>query len=135
MQVWDEDELVDITLEDGLIINKEDEKSRWLLEAFIDKKFLSFFSKLEKKGQEVPLQVVISKKDNDPAHFMTKISSINEFVDQMSVLFEGKIRSKRNEFAEVLLGDLVSKGLSGDKLLNEFKGQMKRAHRLASAKK
>lgn len=135
MQIWDEDELVDVELEDGLIINKEDENSRWLLEAFIDKKHLSFFSNLRKKEIDVPLQVVITKKDNDPAHFITKIASINEFEEHMSVLFLGSIRHKRNEFAEILLSDLVSKGLSGEKLLAEFKGQMKRAQRLTSNKK
>ncbi|MDQ0269227.1 YwpF-like family protein [Cytobacillus purgationiresistens] len=135
MHVWDEEELVDVNLEDGLIINKEDEKSKWLLEAVLDKKFLEFFSKLEKMDQEFPLQVVITKKDNDPAHFMTRISSINEFDQHINILLEGSLRSKRNEYAENLLDDLVSQGLSGENLLTEFKNKMKSKQRLSSSKK
>ncbi len=33
----------EIKLLDGLIINREDEQNRWLIEAFIDQSYLEFF--------------------------------------------------------------------------------------------
>ncbi|NKE04655.1 YwpF family protein, partial [Mesobacillus selenatarsenatis] len=43
MQLADDDALVDIEMEDGLIINKEDEKGTWLVEVFADHKYIPYF--------------------------------------------------------------------------------------------
>ncbi len=134
LQLVEEDGLVDIELDDGLIINKEDEKSNWLLEAYIDKAYLDFFKKRADKGDELIIQVVITKRENDPAAFQTKITSINELEDHISILFEGSLKRTKNDYAELLLQDLLGKGFRGDNLLDEFKLKMQSKPRLAAAK-
>ncbi|WP_026583660.1 YwpF-like family protein [Bacillus sp. J33] len=134
LQLVEEDGLVDIELDDGLIINKEDEKSNWLLEAYIDKAYLDFFKKRADKGDELIIQVVITKRENDPAAFQTKITSINELEDHISILFEGSLKRTKNDFAELLLQDLLGKGFKGDNLLDEFKLKMQSKPRLAATK-
>lgn len=134
LQLVEEDGLVDIELDDGLIINKEDEKSNWLLEAYIDKAYLDFFKKRADKGDELIIQVVITKRENDPAAFQTKITSINELEDHISILFEGSLKRTKNDYAELLLQDLLGKGFRGDNLLDEFKLKMQSKPRLAATK-
>ncbi|MDA6082790.1 YwpF family protein, partial [Escherichia coli] len=87
LQLVEENGLIDIQLDDGLIINKEDEKSTWLLEAFIDKSYLEYFKKRADDKDELTIQVVITKKENDPAAFQTKITSISELENHISILF------------------------------------------------
>ncbi|WP_409296027.1 YwpF family protein [Peribacillus sp. SCS-26] len=113
-------ELIPLPLEDGLIINKEDEKNRWLIEAFIsDGTFRSIEASLG--GKVIHVLAVISKKENDPVLFETSLCSAGEVDGGRIVLFEGVIKKGRSRFAELLLEDLVSKGLTGDQLVQEFK--------------
>lgn len=135
LQLVEEKGLVDIELDDGLIINKEDEKSSWLLEAFVDKSYLEYFKKRADDKDELTIQVVITKKENDPAAFQTKITSISELENHISILFEGSLRRTKNDYAELLLQDLLDKGYSGDSLIDEFKEKMHSKPRLAAAKK
>lgn len=135
LQLVEEDGLVDIALDDGLIINKEDEKSNWLLEAYIDKSYLDYFKKRADNKDELIIQVVITKKENDPAAFQTKITSINELENHISILFEGSLKRTKNDYAELLLQDLLGKGFKGDNLLDEFKIKMQSKPRLAATKK
>lgn len=135
LQLVEEGSLVDIELDDGLIINKEDEKSNWLLEAYIDKSYLDYFKKRADNKDELVIQVVITKKENDPAAFQTKITSINELENHISILFEGSLKRTKNDYAELLLQDLLDKGFKGDNLLDEFKTKMQSKPRLAATKK
>ncbi|GLB59012.1 YwpF-like family protein [Cytobacillus sp. NCCP-133] len=135
LQLVEEDGLVDIELDDGLIINKEDEKSNWLLEAYVNKSYFEYFQKRADKDDELTIRVVITKRENDPAAFQTKITSINELEDHISILFEGSLKRTKNDYAELLLQDLLGKGLKGDNLLDEFKVKMQSKPRLASSKK
>ncbi|WP_080843861.1 YwpF-like family protein [Cytobacillus gottheilii] len=130
MQVVEEDKLTDIELDDGLIINKEDEQSTWLLEAYINSQYRDFFQ--QKSDQELVVQVVISKKENDPAAFVTTILSINELENHISILFKGQLKRSRNDFAEILLQELLTQGLSGEELINEFKLKMRSRPKLAA---
>lgn len=57
LQIVEGADLKDIELQDGLIINKEDDLSSWLIEAYISKSYLDYF----KSGDEMIVQVVISK--------------------------------------------------------------------------
>jgi hypothetical protein len=134
LQLVEEDGLVDIELDDGLIINKEDEKSNWLLEAYIDKSYLDYFKKRADNNDELIIQVVITKRENDPAAFQTKITSINELENHISILFEGSLKRTKNDYAELLLQDLLGKGFKGNNLLDEFKTKMQTKPRIPATK-
>ncbi|MDP4163246.1 MAG: YwpF family protein [Bacillota bacterium] len=126
LNLLEDDTIINIPLEDGLIINKEDENSTWLIEAYTD---LSHYDQLQKfDGQEkdIIVQVVITKKENDPAYFQTRISSLKKFTNKMSIMLEGHLRRSRNEYSELLLERLLEKGLHGEELLTAFKEQIKR---------
>lgn len=129
-----EEELLDIPLEDGLIINKEDEHNTWLMEAYTDKSFYDLFHEAVKNQTELLVQVVITKKDNDPAPFKVKARSLQSFDKNISVLLEGTLKRSRSNYSELLLDDLLQKGLSGNELMEEFKSKMITKPKLASMK-
>ncbi|SHP72717.1 Uncharacterised protein [Mycobacteroides abscessus subsp. abscessus] len=131
LQIIDDSEALDITLHDGLIINKEDERNRWLIEAYVGANYHDFFTKLLKSEKETPAQVVISKKENDPASFTTRVLSVKKIDGRLSVLFEGFLKRSKN-YAELLLSDLIEKGLSGEELLSEFREKMMTKPKLTS---
>lgn len=62
-----------IPLIDGLIINKEDGRNRWLVETYIDKQYEPLFAKLQRSQDEVRLEVTISHTGNDPAYMLATI--------------------------------------------------------------
>src|SRR5690625_2229147 len=78
-----------ITLIDGLIINREDEESQWIIEAYTTRNYLDYFKKLQSENDEIMINVKITKESNDPAIFITSIIGINEIDTQMNVLFKG----------------------------------------------
>ncbi|MFC0475801.1 YwpF-like family protein [Robertmurraya beringensis] len=131
LQIIDDSEALDITLHDGLIINKEDERNRWLIEAYVGANYHDFFTKLLESEKETPAQVVISKKENDPASFTTRVLSVKKIDGRLSVLFEGFLKRSKN-YAELLLSDLIEKGLSGEELLSEFREKMMTKPKLTS---
>lgn len=131
LQIIDDSEALDITLHDGLIINKEDERNRWLIEAYVGANYHDFFTKLLQSKKETPAQVVISKKENDPASFTTRVLSVKKIDGRLSVLFEGFLKRSKN-YAELLLSDLIDKGLSGEELLSEFREKMMTKPKLTS---
>ncbi|RTR32957.1 hypothetical protein EKG37_07800 [Robertmurraya yapensis] len=124
LQIVKQDEWLDIPLEDGLIINKEDENNTWLMECYTDKSFYDLFYECIDQEKELLVQVVITKKENDPAPFKVKARSLQTFENHISVLLEGTLKRAKNHYAELLLGDLLEKGLTGDELLDEFKSKM-----------
>jgi hypothetical protein len=124
LQVVEECGLIEIKLEDGLVINKEDENRTWLLEASVSTTYETYFQSLLDAGKNVTLQVVISRKENDPAYFQAKpllLKKLSE--DHMSLLFKGTI-NRSNNYPELLLSNLIEKGLSGPALLAEFREKM-----------
>lgn len=125
LQIVEDAKLVDVFLEDGLIINREDDQNSWLLEAYTDHSHLPFFQKALESKQDLIVKVVITKKDNDPATFMTKVSSVKQLGTHSSILFEGKLKRSKNNYAEQLLDHLLHKGLDGSALMVEFKEKMK----------
>lgn len=109
-----------IELIDGLVINREDEHG-WLLEAFVTKEYEDYF-KLLQNVDEIMLQVKITREENDPAFFITKIVSINEISDQkINVLFQGKIVDHSKRRIEKMLRMIVEEGYQGESLLKKFK--------------
>lgn len=125
LEVVDDGNTVEIALEDGLIINKENEHASWLLEAYTDLSLYDFFKKIEEQSREIIVQAVISKRENTPAYFQTRITSLHKFDNHISVLFEGQLRRNRSDYSELLLDSLLEKGLGGQALLEEFKDKMK----------
>ncbi|MGE7606260.1 YwpF family protein [Peribacillus frigoritolerans] len=127
--------LIDIALTDGLIINKENDARSWLLEAFVEE---NHFKELEPSlpdiDGEVFIQAVITKKDNEPALFQTVLRTIRKVGNHYSLLFVGHIQKTRSKYAELLLEDLVQKGLVGDELIKEFKQKIRSKPKLATNK-
>lgn len=131
LEVVDEEEtLIEVPLTDGLIINKEDEHSTWLLEAYTELSLYDFFKQIADEKKDIIVQAVITKKDNDPAFFQTQVSTLNKFERHMSVLLEGRLRRTRRDYSELLLSSLLQKGFSGEALLSEFKDKMKSKPRI-----
>ena len=127
--------LIDIALTDGLIINKENDARSWLLEAFVEEKhFKELEPSLPDIDGEVYIQAVITKKDNEPALFQTVLRTIRKVGNHYSLLFVGHIQKTRSKYAELLLEDLVQKGLVGDELINEFKQKIRSKPKLATNK-
>jgi hypothetical protein len=136
LQIVEDAALVDVVLEDGLIINREDDQNSWLLEAYTaDHSHLAFFQKAYASKQDLFVKAVITKKDNDPATFVTKVCSVKQLGSHTSVLFEGKLKRQRNNYAETLLDHLLQKGLDGNALMVEFKEKMKTKPLLDEVKK
>jgi len=125
LQVVEECGLIDIKLEDGLVINKEDKNRTWLLEAYVSRAaYEPYFQGLIDAGQEVSLQVVITRAENDPAYFQAKSLQMKKLAGgYLSLLFNGTI-NQANTYPEVLLKALIEKGLCGQELLKEFKEKM-----------
>src|SRR5690606_26215162 len=135
LQIIEEENMIkDIELVDGLIINKENEQKTWLIEAFIKKDYIDYFRKAEEKKEEMNIQVIITNPANDPAPFRVHIHSIKEIDDHISILFEGFLTPVRNEYAELLLDELISEGYSGTELMAIFKKRMQSPPRLATGK-
>lgn len=127
--------LIDIALTDGLIINKENDARSWLLEAFVEEKhFKELEPSLPNIDGEVYIQAVITKKDNEPALFQTVLRTIRKVGNHYSLLFVGHIQKTRSKYAELLLEDLVQKGLVGDELIKEFKQKIRSKPKLATNK-
>ncbi|MFI8687661.1 YwpF-like family protein [Rossellomorea sp. NPDC077527] len=124
LQVVENDELRDFELVDGLIINKEDGQKTWLVETYLSNEYIEFFQGAQQSKEDLEIQVVISHKANDPAAFMMSIRCIKEMDDHISIMFEGKLKKQRNEYAEILLDDLVQKGYTGEELIRQFREKM-----------
>jgi predicted DNA binding protein len=110
----------DIDLIDGLVINKEDQDRQWLVEIYIDKVHSKLFTKLRENEQEVKIDAIITRKDNDPASFITTVRSLSVMEDNMSVLFNGLLVGK-TDISEGVLTELIEEGYHGNDLLEEFK--------------
>ncbi len=121
----DQHEAKNIPLTDGLIINKENEEGSWIIEAYVDNKFHSYFKSIDEKREPFEIRVIITHAANDPAPFTVSIHSIRPVKDHISVLFTGRLSKRRNEYLELLLDDLIKEGFSGEKLLNEFKARIR----------
>lgn len=120
LEVIEDHEVVEVPLDHGLIINKEDERSTWLLEAYSELTLYDYFKKITDEKRDIIVRAVITKKENDPVYFQTKISCLQKFEDRISVLLEGYLRRNRKDYSETLLANLIEQGLSGDALLTEF---------------
>lgn len=110
-----------ITLLDGLIIDREDDNSQWIIEAYIEKSHFAYFNNLYEKKDEIMIHATITKESNEPATFFATVLGVNEIGDDMNVLFIGKIIDRRKNIVETLLTDLINQGFQGKELLEKFK--------------
>lgn len=110
-----------IPLLDGLIINREDEQNRWVIEAYMSHSHFDYFNQLKEDGNTIMVQVKITKKNNAPATFITTIISINEIGDYMNILLMGTIVDRRKNIIENMLKKLIDEGYQGEELLLKFK--------------
>ncbi|MBS4195825.1 YwpF-like family protein [Lederbergia citri] len=126
LQIYEEKKATDIPLKDGLIINKENEDGYWIIEAFVDKQYIGHFQKRHESQELFEIRVIITHAANDPAPFTVKVNTLQVLGENISVLFEGRLSKRRNEYPEMLLDDLIKEGLSGDQLIEEFRNRMKK---------
>ncbi|MFQ3546068.1 YwpF-like family protein [Halobacillus rhizosphaerae] len=110
-----------IKLHDGLIINREDDKGRWVIEAFVDRSYAEFFQEMIERNEELMIQVKITKQSNQPATFLAQPIDTNYIGDDMNVIFMGSIVDRHREQIEKVLKILLDEGFQGDALLEEFK--------------
>ncbi|GAB4072239.1 YwpF-like family protein [Barrientosiimonas marina] len=125
LKIIDNDMLEEpVTLLDGLIINREDEKNQWVIEAYVDQSYLAFFQNMYDSENDVLIEVKITKENNTPATFMTSVIDVNLIGDKMNVLFIGTIVDQRKEIIEEELKSLIEQGYQGEALLHKFKEQI-----------
>ena len=131
--ITEKKQLVDVELVDGLIINKENIARTWIVEALVQE---SHYHKLKNhlpdENENVRIQAVITKQENDPAVFKTVVKTRKLVDGHVNLLFVGTLQNTRSQYAELLLEDLVKKGFTGDKLIKEFKEKIRSKRKLAT---
>lgn len=110
-----------IKLQDGLIINREDDHGRWIVEAYVDAGYKEFFESMVTSEEELIIQVKITKQSNQPATFFVNVIDTNEIGDSMNVIFMGTMIDRQREQIEKILKALMDEGYQGEELLEEFK--------------
>lgn len=125
IRIETEDHIEDIELNDGLIISQENSKGTWVIEAYCASKHLNFFQTLLYEGNDLDAHVIITKPENNPATFKSRIISIKPLDQGISVLLQGVLRRNNNDYATIVLSELIESGLSGDELLKEFRNHIK----------
>jgi hypothetical protein len=121
LQIVDEENVTDIEIKEGLIINKEDASGNWLIEVFVDEKFIPYFEEACEEQMDIIVQVVITKKENDPAAFKSKVCTIKRINGNASILLRGSLTKIKNDYPAMLLEYLLEQGFTGDDLLREFR--------------
>ncbi|MCP3761453.1 YwpF-like family protein [Domibacillus sp. A3M-37] len=112
-------ELIPITLQDGLVINREDEQRSWLIELFLNEEDVQAVRAFE-QDKQLTVRIAISHRGNDPAMFNAAIRSFQPLELGTSVLFDAQLRQIRNEYAKQVLHSLIEQGLEGEKLIEVF---------------
>lgn len=125
-----EDQQEEIILNDGLIISQENAKSTWIIEAYCARRHLNFFQSQLYEGNDIDAHVIITKPENNPATFKSRIISIRPLDQGISVLLQGVLRQNNNDYAERILSELIDTGLSGDELLKSFRQTIKKGKTL-----
>ncbi|GGB53529.1 hypothetical protein F3157_20880 [Virgibacillus dakarensis] len=111
----------EIPLLDGLVINREDDLNRWVIEAYLDHTYQTFFEGLQENKDQIMIQVKITKESNAPATFITSIIGINLIGEHINVLFMGTIVDRQKGIIKDMLQELVEEGYQGESLINKFK--------------
>lgn len=105
---------------DGLVINRED-KDGWLIEAYVGQEFYDYFRGIE-NIEELMIQVKITREENDPAFFITRIIGINNINEErINILFQGHVVDHSKNRIEEMLRMIMEEGYQGESLLKKFK--------------
>ncbi|MCE4988396.1 hypothetical protein BUZ31_06310 [Staphylococcus haemolyticus] len=126
--------ITEFELEDGVIINKENSGTGWLLEVVISNAHYETMKKYYDDQTLLDIRVVITRPSNDPALFDATIKSISEFETTMSIVFDCHIYTLRQVYAESLLEQLIDEGLSGEELKITFNRMMQSKPKLKEEK-
>ncbi|WP_027963022.1 YwpF family protein [Halalkalibacillus halophilus] len=110
-----------INMFDGLIIDREIEKGRWLIEAYMPKEYYDYFTQKKEKNQEFVVQVRITKDSNPKATILVHIKGVHEIEDDMNVVLVGDMVNREREQVEQTLQDLIEAGYQGESLLQKFR--------------
>ncbi|MGM8214289.1 YwpF family protein [Bacillaceae bacterium W0354] len=110
-----------IPLKDGLIIDREVDQNRWLLECLIGKDIADYFNEKKQLGRELVIQVRITKETNPKATIVAKILSVNNIEKDANVILKGNIVNREREQVEKMLQELIEAGYQGESLLKKFK--------------
>lgn len=135
ISVFDEGEVHNFPLIDGIIINQENSHRVWILEMFIDGKYKSFFETKINNEELLEAKAVISYPENEPAGFKVTVDKVKEIGEHVSVLMKGRIKRARSQYAEHLLEQLINEGLEGEALLKQFETDMRNRPRLKKDQK
>lgn len=115
----------EIPLIDGLIINKEEVQKNWLIEAVISENHEDYFNKLYETQEKFMVEATITKRTNAPATFVCTVKSINKIKNNVSVLFDGLLVVKEDDFSDMILRSILEEGFEGEEILKEFKRRKK----------
>lgn len=121
-------------LEDGVIINKENSGTGWLLEIVISDFHYETMKQYMNNEDLLDIRVVITRPANDPALFDATIKNISQLDDTISVVFECHIYTLRQVYAESLLEQLIDEGLTGEELKKSFNRMMQSKPKLKDEK-
>ncbi|MCT8137930.1 YwpF-like family protein [Anaerobacillus sp. CMMVII] len=115
----------EIELIDGLIINKEEAQKNWLIEAVVEPELESYFKKLHETQEKFMVEATITKRSNAPATFVSTVKSINKITNNVSVLLDGLLVVKEDDFSDMILRSILEEGFEGEEILIEFKRRKK----------
>lgn len=115
----------EIPLVDGLIINKEEVQKNWLIESVVSEEWEAYFNKLLQTGETVMVEATITKKTNEPATFVCTVKSCTELENNITVLFDGYLVVKEEDFSDMLLRNIIKEGFEGEEIMVEFKKRKK----------
>lgn len=99
----------------------ENKAQTWFIEAVISNEYLSYFEQLKDEKKDLLVDVVITRRDNYPATMITQIAKITNLSEEISILLKANFVIKKDDVIEDVLEDLVEKGYTGNKLIEEFK--------------
>ncbi len=133
-QIVDDEQIIEYELLDGIIINKENSGTGWLLEILISDIHYEQMKEYHDNQTLLDTRVVITRPSNDPALFDATIKYIEQLEDKISVVFECHIYTLRQVYAERLLEQLIDEGLSGDELKTSFNRLMQSKPKLKDEK-
>ncbi|MBB6448056.1 hypothetical protein HNR44_000005 [Geomicrobium halophilum] len=111
-----------VELQEGLVINREEE-GWWLIEVVVDEPASRTFHQLLADQTEVMMEVLISHERNDPATMIGRVRFVRELSDRYSILIDGKMAMRKEDVFNYIIETLIADGYSGEELLEEFKNR------------
>jgi hypothetical protein len=111
----------DIQIEDGLIIDMEQNGKKWLVDVKVDEKDQPLFEEYYRDKEKLLIEVVITSPSNYPATMVAKVRKITQLNKKVSILLDGLLIIRKDDILDVILQGIVEEGLTGEELIAEFK--------------